>query len=85
MSRSEVFEMIQPALATSMVDFSILNQFYIHLIQKVLEIMTLMFTFHLLFRLTLWTYDYLNTKYLHWTYLFENTDFGQNKHLPTAV
>ena len=48
-----------------MVTFSILNQFYIHLIQIVLERMTLTFSCYLLFRLPLWTYDCLNTKYLH--------------------
>ena len=65
MSMSEASETIQPALANSIDDFSILNQFDIHLIQTVLEIMTLTFTCYLLFRLTLWLFDYLNTKYLN--------------------
>ena len=86
MSMSEASETTQPALANSIDDFSILNQFDIHLIQTVLEIMTLTLTFYLLFTLTLWTYDYLNTKYLNinltgLTYL-KIFDFGQNKHLP---
>ena len=35
------------------------------LIQIVLMVMTLAFTCYLIFKLTIWTFDYLNTKYLH--------------------
>ena len=62
---SKASESIQPALANSIDAFSTLNQFEIHLIQTVLVIMTLTFTCCLLFRLTLWLYGYLNTKYLN--------------------
>ena len=37
----------------------------IKLIQIVLMVMLLAFTCYLLFKLTIWTFDYLNTKYLH--------------------
>ena len=60
-------ETIQPALANPIDDFSTIT-FQIldfKLIQIVLVIMTLTFTCCLLFRLSHWLYDYLNTKYLH--------------------
>ena len=60
-------ETVQPALAHPVNDFSLIKfqMLDLKLIQMVLIIMTLTFTGYLLFKLTLWTYDYLNTKYLH--------------------
>ena len=60
-------ETIQLALANPVNDFSTItfHMLYLKLIQMVLIVMTLTFTCYLLFKLTLWTYDYLNTKYLH--------------------
>ena len=53
MSMNKASETIQPALANSIDDFLILNQFDTHLIQTVLKIMTFTFTCYLLFRLAL--------------------------------
>ena len=60
-------ETIQPALANPMDDFSTITfqMLDLKLIQIVLMVMSLTFTFYLLFKLTLWLYDYLNTKYLN--------------------
>ena len=60
-------ETVQPALAQQMTDnmdntFDILDQ---RLIQIVLTTMALTFTCYLFIKLILWTYDFLNTKYLH--------------------
>ena len=46
----------------SMTTFKMLD---LKLIQIVLIVMTLIFTCYLLIKLILWTYDYLNTKYLN--------------------
>ena len=58
---------IQPALAEPVNDFPIItfHMLDLKLIQIVLIVMTLIFTCYLLFKLVLWTFDYLNTKYLH--------------------
>ena len=60
-------ETIQPVQAKPENDMTILtlNKLDIKLIQIVLMVMLLAFTCYLLFKLTLWTFDYLNTKYLH--------------------
>ena len=60
-------ETIQPALAEPVNDFPIItfHMLDLKLIQIVLMVMTLIFTCYLLFKLVLWTFDYLNTKYLH--------------------
>ena len=60
-------ETIQPVLAEPMDDFPIITfkMFNLKLIQIILIVMTLTFTCYLLFKLVLWTFDYLNTKYLH--------------------
>ena len=60
-------ETVQPALANPVNDFSTITfeMFDLKLIQMVLIVMTLIFTCYLLTKLTLWTYNYLNTKYLH--------------------
>ena len=60
-------ETVQPALAQQVNNiadkyFDIMDQ---RLIQIVLTTMALTFTYYLFIRLTLWTYDFLNTKYLH--------------------
>ena len=60
-------ETVQPALAQQMNDiadrsFDIIDQ---RLIQIVLTTMALTFTCYLFIKLILWTYDFLNTKYLH--------------------
>ena len=60
-------ETAQPSLAQQVTDtmdktFDILDQ---RLIQIVLTIMALTFTCYLFLRLILWTYDFLNTKFLH--------------------
>ena len=60
-------ETVQPALAQQMTDnmdntFDILDQ---RLIQIVLTTMALTFTCYLFIKLILWTYDFVNTKYLH--------------------
>ena len=58
---------IQPVQAKPEIDMTILtlNKLDIKLIQIVLMVMLLAFTSYLLFKLTLWTFDLLNTKYLH--------------------
>ena len=60
-------ETIQPALAKPENDLPLLtfHKLDFKLIQIVLMVMTLAFTCYLLFKLTIWTFDYLNTKYLH--------------------
>ena len=60
-------ETVQPALANPMKDFSVttFKMLDLKLIQIVLIVMTLTFTCYLLIKLILWTYDYLNTKYLN--------------------
>ena len=60
-------ETIQPVQAEPDNDITILtlNKLDIKLIQIVLVVMILVFTCYLIFKLTLWTCDYLNTKYLH--------------------
>ena len=60
-------EKVHPAPAQQVNDFSttsfdIIDQ---RLIQIVLTTMALTFTCYLFIRLILWTYDFLNTKYLH--------------------
>ena len=44
-----------------------LNKLDIKLLQIVLMVMISIFTCYLIFKLTLWTFDYLNTKYLHFS------------------
>ena len=60
-------ETVQPALANPMKDFSVttFQMLDLKLIQIVLILMTLIFTRYLLIKLILWTYAYLNTKYLN--------------------
>ena len=60
-------ETIQPALANQMNDSSMttFQMLDLNLIQIVLIVITMTFTFYLLLRLTLWIFDYLNTKYLY--------------------
>ena len=60
-------ETIQPVQAKPENDITILtyHKLDIKLIQIVLMVMLLAFTCYLLFKLTIWTFDYLNTKYLH--------------------
>ena len=60
-------ETIQPVQATPENDITILTfpKLDIKLIQIVLMVMLLALTCYLLFKLTIWTFDYLNTKYLH--------------------
>ena len=60
-------EIIQPVQAKPDNDITILtlNRLDIKLIQIVLMVMILIFACYLIFKLTLWTFDYLNTKYLH--------------------
>ena len=58
---------VQPALAdtnneSSTISLDILD---LRLIQIVVTTMALTFTFYLLMRLILWTYDFLNTKFPH--------------------
>ena len=60
-------ETVQPALAQQVTDnvdnsFDILDQ---RLIQIVLTTMALTFICYFFIKLILWTYDFLNTKYLH--------------------
>ena len=64
---NKVSETVQPALANPVNDFSTIKfeMLDLKLIQMVLIVMTLIFTCYFLSKLTLWTYDYLNTKYLH--------------------
>ena len=64
---NKISETVQPVLANPVNDFSVITfqMLDFKLIQMVLIVMTLTFTFYLLFKLILWTYDYLNTKYLH--------------------
>ena len=59
-------ETAQPALADPVKDFSVttFKMLDLKLIQILLIVMTLIFTCYLLIKLILWTYDYLNTKYL---------------------
>ena len=64
---NKVTETAQPALAQQVTDtmdktFDILDQ---RLIQIVLTTMALTFTCYLFIKLILWTYDFLNTKFLH--------------------
>ena len=60
-------ETIQPVQAKPENDITILtfHKLGIKLIHIVLMIMLLAFTCYLLFKLTIWTFDYLNTKYPH--------------------
>ena len=60
-------ESIQPALAHPIDDFSTITfqMLGLKLIQIVLMVMSLTFTCYLLFRLTLWLFDYMYTKYLN--------------------
>ena len=60
-------ETVQLALANPMEYFSVttFKMLDLKLIQIVLIIMSLIFTCYLLIKLILWTYDYLNTKYLN--------------------
>ena len=60
-------ETIQPVQAKPENDITLLtfHKIDIKLIQIVLMVMILAFTCYLLFKLTIWTFDYLNTKYLH--------------------
>ena len=62
-------ETIQPALADPMKDKDsdgiTIQMLDLKLIQITLIVMLLTFTCYLLFRLTLWMYDYLNNKYVH--------------------
>ena len=60
-------ETIQPVQAKLENDIPLLtfHKLDFKLIQIVLMVMTLDFTCYLLFKLTIWTLDYLNTKYLH--------------------
>ena len=60
-------ETIKPVQAKPGNDITILtfHKLDIKLIQIVLMVMLLAFTCYLLFKLTTWTFDYLNTKYLH--------------------
>ena len=77
---------VQPALAHQVNDISTISfePLDLKVIQIVLTAMTLTFTCYLLIKL--WTYDYLNTKFLdNWTYILEDTDHGQDKHIPTSV
>ena len=58
-------ETVQPVLAQQVTDnntFDILDQ---RIFQIVLTTMTLTFTCYLFIKLILWTYDFLNTKFLH--------------------
>ena len=57
---------IKPTMANPIDDFSTITfpMLDLKLIQIVLMVMSLTFTCYLLFRLTLWLFDYLNTKYL---------------------
>ena len=60
-------ESIKPKMANPIDDFSTITfqMLDFKLIQIVLMIMSLTFTYYLLFRLKLWPFDYLNTKYLN--------------------
>ena len=60
-------ETIQPVQAKPENDIPLLkfHKLDFKLIQIVLMVMSLAFTCYLLFKLTVWTFDYLNTKYLH--------------------
>ena len=60
-------ETIQPVQAKPENDIPLLtfHNLDFKLIQIVPMVMTLAFTCYLLFKLTIWTFDYLNTKYLH--------------------
>ena len=60
-------ETIQLALANAMNDYSIITfqMLELKLIQIVVMIMSLIFICYLLFKLTLWLYDYMNTNYLN--------------------
>ena len=60
-------ETVQPALANQVNDFSAISFeiLDLKLIQIVLTTVTLIFTCYLLIKLILWTYDFLNTKFLH--------------------
>ena len=62
-------ETIQPVQARPENDITILtlNKLDIKLLQIVLMVMISIFTCYLIFKLTLWTFDYLNTKYLHFS------------------
>ena len=59
-------ETLQPTLANPMEDFSgtTFEMLDLKLIEIVLIVMNFTFTFYLLIKLILCTYDYLNTKYL---------------------
>ena len=60
-------ETIQSAQAKSENDLPLLtfHELDFKLIQIVLMVMTFTFTCYLLFKLIIWTFDYLNIKYLH--------------------
>ena len=60
-------ETIKPVQATTENDITILtfHKLDIKLIQIVLMVMLLALTCYLVFKLVIWTFDYLNTKYLH--------------------
>ena len=60
-------ETLQPALAEPVNDSPTITIYDLDfkLIQIVLIVMTLTFTCYLIFKIVLWTFDYLNTKYLH--------------------
>ena len=60
-------ESIQPTLANPIDDFSTITfqMLDLKLTQIVLMVMSFTFKCYLLFRLTLWLFDYLNTKYLN--------------------
>ena len=60
-------ETVQPALAEPVNNSPTLTfqNLDLKLIQIVLLVMTLTFTCYLLFKIVLWTFDYLNTKYLY--------------------
>ena len=60
-------ETIKPVQATPENDITILtfHKLDVKLIQIVLMVMLLALTCYLVFKLIIWTFDYLNTKYLH--------------------
>ena len=64
---NETSETIQPVQAKSEHDITILtfHKLDIKLIQIVLMVMLLAFTCYLLFKLSIWNFDYLNTKHLY--------------------
>ena len=64
---NKALETVQPALANPMTNYSIITfrMWELKLIQTVLLTIFVTFLFYLIFKLTLWIYDYMNTKYLN--------------------